>query len=350
LKKISIVFMVIIMITVMTGMASAVSTSGVDSFSIGGATSGMNGQIVAITLNAKNMYAVGTFVLDLRYDQNVMFITSATRSYDLTGNIGGGFPDNTVGLVTIGGTGTPPGGVQGSGTVITINFKVIGNAPTSTSIWINLKQLIDVNGNPVIRSPTVTGRSFTVSTSKTDQTITFGTLPDKKITDPPFVVSATASSGLPVSFSIVTGPAMISGNKVTISGIGTGPVTIRAFQAGDSYYNAAPYVDRTFNVKTVGTPISSITVTSPNGGEKWKHGTNHTIRWKSVGSPGTNVKIELLKGTTAKTIISSVKNSGSYSWKIPSGQLPATNYKIRITSTTNKVYKDTSNKNFTIIT
>jgi hypothetical protein len=191
---------------------------------------------------------------------------------------------------------------------------------------------------------------FTVaSPPKTDQIITFGALPDKKITDAPFTVSATASSGLPVSFSIVSGPASISGNKVTISGIGTGPVTVRASQAGNDVYNAAPNVDRIFNVN-VGTSISSITVTSPNGGEKWKHGTNHTIRWKSVGNPGKNVKIELLKGTKASQIVSSAKNTGSYSWKIPASQTPGTNYKIRVTSTTNKAYKDTSNKNFTIIT
>jgi hypothetical protein len=104
-----------------------------------------------------------------------------------------------------------------------------------------------------------------------------------------------------------------------------------------------------FNVKDIGS-ISSITVTSPNGGEKWKHGTTHVLRWKSVGSPGANVKIELLKGTVAKTIVSSAKNNGSYSWKIPASQTPGTNYKIRIISTTNKAYTDTSNKNFNITT
>jgi hypothetical protein len=96
--------------------------------------------------------------------------------------------------------------------------------------------------------------------------------------------------------------------------------------------------------------MPSITVTSPNGGEKWKHGTTHIIRWKSSNNPGANVKIELLKGTTISKIVSSAANSGSYSWKIPSGQAPATNYKIRITSTSNPAYKDTSNKNFIIIT
>jgi hypothetical protein len=44
---------------------------------------------------------------------------------------------------------------------------------------------------------------------KKDQTITFGALARKTYGDAPFTVSATASSGLPVSFSIVSGPATI---------------------------------------------------------------------------------------------------------------------------------------------
>src|SRR2546426_5755180 len=42
---------------------------------------------------------------------------------------------------------------------------------------------------------------------KANQTITFGTLADKLVTDAPFDVTATASSGLAVTFSIVSGPA-----------------------------------------------------------------------------------------------------------------------------------------------
>ncbi|MBM4073659.1 MAG: hypothetical protein FJ271_32770, partial [Planctomycetes bacterium] len=81
---------------------------------------------------------------------------------------------------------------------------------------------------------------------KSGQTITFGTLPNKTFGDAPFTVSATASSGLPVSFSIVSGPATIAGNTVTITGAGT--VTVRASQAGDSNFSAAPNVDQTFTV------------------------------------------------------------------------------------------------------
>jgi subtilisin family serine protease len=96
--------------------------------------------------------------------------------------------------------------------------------------------------------------------------------------------------------------------------------------------------------------VPSITVVTPNGGEKWKHGTTHTISWSKTGNPGTNVKIELLKGTTVNRVITTSKSGTSYSWTISSTQTPGTDYKIRVTSTSNSAYKDTSNSNLIIVT
>ncbi len=88
--------------------------------------------------------------------------------------------------------------------------------------------------------------SGTLVIAKADQTITFGELADKTYGDAPFNISATASSGLPVSFTVTSGPASISDNTVTINGAGT--VTITASQAGNENYNAAPDVVRSFDV------------------------------------------------------------------------------------------------------
>lgn len=93
----------------------------------------------------------------------------------------------------------------------------------------------------------------------------------------------------------------------------------------------------------------SITVVSPNGGENWKRGTTHTISWSRIGNTGTYVKIELLKGTSVNRVVSSsTANDGSYSLTIPVGQTLGSDYKVRITSTSNLIYKDTSNNNFII--
>jgi photosystem II stability/assembly factor-like uncharacterized protein len=86
-------------------------------------------------------------------------------------------------------------------------------------------------------------RSFTVN--KADQTITFAALADKTFGDPDFTVSATASSGLAVSFS-ASGGCTVSGTTVHITG--PGGCTITASQAGNANYNPAPSVPQTFSV------------------------------------------------------------------------------------------------------
>jgi molybdopterin-binding protein len=93
----------------------------------------------------------------------------------------------------------------------------------------------------------------------------------------------------------------------------------------------------------------SITVVSPNGGERWRRGTRYSIKWTTVGSIGSSVKIELLKGgILSRTITSSTNNGGSYSWTVPSRQTTGTDYKIRITSISDSSINDTSDNSFTV--
>jgi hypothetical protein len=65
-------------------------------------------------------------------------------------------------------------------------------------------------------------------------------------------------------------------------------------------------------------PISSITITSPNGGENWDVGSQRTITWTSEGPVG-NLVIEysINGGTSWKNIVLSTENDGSYNWRIP---------------------------------
>lgn len=85
------------------------------------------------------------------------------------------------------------------------------------------------------------------TTAKQSQTITFNALGNKTYGDSSFPVSATADSGLTVSFSSLDeSVATVDGTTVTIVGAGT--ATIRASQAGNATYDAAPNVDRSFTV------------------------------------------------------------------------------------------------------
>jgi hypothetical protein len=81
--------------------------------------------------------------------------------------------------------------------------------------------------------------------AKSDQTITFNPLPSKQYGNPPFTVSASASSGLPVSFS-VSGKCSITGASITITGVGT--CTVQASQAGNATFNPAPDVLQSFSI------------------------------------------------------------------------------------------------------
>ena len=85
------------------------------------------------------------------------------------------------------------------------------------------------------------------------QTISFANISDKLTTDLPFNISATASSGLAVSFGIISGPATIANNQITLTGQ-VGTVTVRANQSGNASYYPAPEVTQSFEV------------TSPDGG------------------------------------------------------------------------------------
>jgi YD repeat-containing protein len=100
--------------------------------------------------------------------------------------------------------------------------------------------------------------------------------------------------------------------------------------------------------------VTQLTVTSPNGGQRWKAGSTYVIRWSYKGNPGPRVTVRLLKaGGSAKTISSSAltgKNGkGSLAWRIPRTTTPGSRYKIRIISNKNRNWQDASNGYFTIL-
>lgn len=95
--------------------------------------------------------------------------------------------------------------------------------------------------------------SFSTASNGQNQTINFPVLGDRSVGDPPFSISATSTSGLPVSFAITSGPATISGNTITLNGT-AGAVTVRATQSGNGTWNAAAPVFRSFTVSGGNTP------------------------------------------------------------------------------------------------
>ena len=106
--------------------------------------------------------------------------------------------------------------------------------------------------------------AFPVTLVQASQTITFGALSNQALLGTaPFTLSATASSGLAVSFASTTSAVCtVSGATVTLVAVGT--CTIQATQAGNANYAAATPVNQSFQV-TQGTgiyaPVNSSTLT-----------------------------------------------------------------------------------------
>lgn len=79
------------------------------------------------------------------------------------------------------------------------------------------------------------------------QYINMPDIPKQLTINPPYTLKATSSSGLPVSFELVSGPAELNGNVISLTGK-TGKVTIKATQAGNNTWLPAPDVIKTFEV------------------------------------------------------------------------------------------------------
>ncbi len=97
-------------------------------------------------------------------------------------------------------------------------------------------------GNATIAPAKTISTSFAV---KANQTITFPALPPLKV-GLAVQLKATASSGLPVTYSI-SGPALLSTNSLFITGPGL--IGIGAHQNGNGLYFPAPLVKQSVNVK-----------------------------------------------------------------------------------------------------
>ena len=140
------------------------------------------------------------------------------------------------------------------------------------------------------------GQWLTITISGAPQSITFAPLPNRLTSEPSFAVAATASSGLPVSFSVASGPATISGATVSLTGT-AGTVTIRAAQPGNSNYAAAADVIQSFQVTTPsagGGGTAPQTITFPAIGTKTYGGP--AVALTATASSGLPVTFAVLSG------------------------------------------------------
>lgn len=139
------------------------------------------------------------------------------------------------------------------------------------------------NNGKIVTVPVIVSNNFSQKIMYSN-VISFQTISDHLYGDEPFGLSASAISGDLVSFSVVSGPATILNGVLTITGLGK--VTVKASQAGNVYFAAAPDVVQSFCVNP----------TQPS-----------------------NIKGDTVSCTTAKTYSISKATGTSYKWEVSDG-------------------------------
>ncbi len=211
--------------------------------------SGTNGKTVTLQ-------TVGLCTIDADQGGNSTYdpASQVSRSFTVTkGNRSVSFTSTNPGSVIVGASPYTPTASATSGLTPTIALDagsigctLDGGVVNFTAVGIcliNATQGGDTNWNvatPAQQSITIGGQS---------QTITFGAISDRRLDQSPFDVSATATpSGLTVSFtSATTSVCTVSGtNGKTVTLQTVGLCTIDADQGGNSTYDPAPQVSRSF--------------------------------------------------------------------------------------------------------
>ena len=135
-------------------------------------------------------------------------------------------------------TGTLTGVATGDG--ITATYVSQATATTAAGIYTTGPNAIA----PVLADPNNRLSNYVVTLNDGaltivggTNTITFPQIPTQIYGNPPVPLTATATSGQPVTYSVVSGPAIVAVNQLQIVGAGT--VSITASQAAGSGYAAA---------------------------------------------------------------------------------------------------------------
>jgi uncharacterized protein (TIGR03437 family) len=140
---------------------------------------------------------------------------------------------------------------------------MVYNPPAGTMLNAGT-QTLSLVFNSAVTGYSNTTATATVVVSPGPQTVTFAAIPAHTGNDPPFALAASSSSGLAVSFSVLSGPATITGNTLTVTGIGT--VVIQASQAGGGNYAPAIPVQQTFSVGLGPVTVATVRNAASNGG------------------------------------------------------------------------------------
>ncbi len=154
-----------------------------------------------------------------------------------------------------------------------------------------------------------------VTVAAATSTLSFAPIATKTYGNPPFTVSATSASSGAVTYAVVSGPATISGNVVTLTGAGT--VTLSASQAASGNYAAATATTSftvTAEVSTLSfAPIAAQTYGSMSITVSASSASNGAVTYAVVSGPATiSGNVVTLTGAGTVTLSASQAASGNY--------------------------------------
>ena len=216
---------------------------------------GAGSVVVTASQAGNNDYSVATTV------SRTLTVDKATPVSNLSASeTAGSYGDSVTLTATLTGGNVPPSGTvtfRNGGTSIGTGTLTGGVATLTTTSLPAGSDSLTATYTGDSNYKTATSNTFTVTLSQQSQSISF-TLPSPVTFGvSPIPLSATATSGLAVTFS-ATGPATLSGSKLTITGAGT--VVVTASQVGNANYSAATSVSQTLIVNQA---MPTITWTSP---------------------------------------------------------------------------------------
>ncbi len=142
---------------------------------------------------------------------------------------------------------------------LAIEFEpAVAGSPVTGYVDVVDNALNAVSPNYATQSIVVQGTGVGGTTS---QTINFPNPGTQTYGVAPFALTATASSGLAVSYAVISGPASVSIiGTLTITGAGS--VTVQATQGGDGTYAAATPVNMTFMVSAEALTVTGLVANS----------------------------------------------------------------------------------------
>ena len=279
-----------------------------------------NTSVATVTGNLVIIMGVGSTIISASQSGNTCYNPATGVVQTLTvnkgnqsitfGSLAGRSCGETFALNATSSAGLPVSYISSNSSVATVSGNVVTCLGTGTTS-ITASQAGNTNYN------LATDVAQTLTVSKIGQTLTFGSLTSRQVSDPPFGLSATSTSGLPVSYSSSnTSIATVSGNTLTITGAGA--VNITASQSGNTCYNATPDVSQTLIINKSGQSITFASLSNRSCGETFNLSASSSsglgITYSSSNPLVATVSgnVVTCQGTGTATIAASQGGNSSY--------------------------------------